>query len=73
MNLQKDRFALPLSLHGVDADVVKQTGAKVHQGDRGLRLGQSELSAAAFHRRCVRHAVTWRKTERGFHLRRFKS
>lgn len=60
VHLKEDGLALLLLLHSVDADVVKQTGLQVSQADGGLGLGQNQLSAAAFQRRCVNHTVAWR-------------
>lgn len=39
VDLYENRLTLPVLLHGVDADVVEVTGAKVSQGHGGLGVG----------------------------------
>lgn len=60
VDLYKNRLTLLVLFHGVDADVVKQTGAKVNQGHGRLWLWEGQLCAAAFHWWCVDHTVACR-------------
>lgn len=72
VDLYKNRLTLLVLLHGVDADVVKQTGAKVNQGHRRLWLWEGQLCAAAFHWWCVDHTVACRHKYRVIHTARIR-
>lgn len=72
VDLYKNRLTLLVLFHGIDADVVKQTGAKVNQGHGRLWLWEGQLCAAAFHWWCVNHTVACRHKYTVIHKARIR-